>query len=224
KVRVVSIPGASMELCGGTHLNATGQIGIFKIIQEGSVASGVRRIEAVTGAVAYKIIKEEEGVVAELSAMLGVPQEKIIPEIEKRSSRLKELEKQLSNQMVDALKNSLDNVIREAETVKDARLIVKLLPNMDMELLRKNVDLIKEKCDNSLIALASNSQGRALLVIGVGPALAGRMDAGKLIREVSGIIGGSGGGRPDFAQAGGNKPQNIPQALEEIKTRIRNLL
>jgi len=224
KVRVVSIPGASMELCGGTHLSATGQIGIFKIIQEGSVASGVRRIEAVTGVAAYKISKEEEGVVAELSAMLGVPKQNLIPEIEKRSNRLKELEKQLNNQMVDALKSSLDTVIQEAETVKDARLIVKLLPNMDMELLRKNVDLIKEKCDNSLIALASSSQGRALLVIGVGSALAGRLDAVRLIREVSGIIGGSGGGRPDFAQAGGNRPQNIPQALEEIKARVCNLL
>jgi alanyl-tRNA synthetase len=224
KVRVVSIAGTSMELCGGTHLQATGQIGIFKIVQEGSVASGVRRIEAVTGTGAYKIIKEEEAVVAELSSILGVPKEKIVSEIERRSARLKELEKQLNTQMVDALKNSLEDIIREAETVKDARVIVKALSNMDMDLLRKNVDLVKEKCDNSVVALASNTKGRALLVIGVSPSLTGRVDSSKLIREVSGIIGGSGGGRPDFAQAGGNKPQSIPEALTEIKARIKNLL
>ena len=224
KVRVVTVAGISMELCAGTHLQATGQIGIFKIVQEGSVASGVRRIEAVTGNAAYRIIKEEEIVVSELSNLLGVPREKIIPEIEKRSSRLRELEKQLNTHLIDVLKNSLDDIIREAETVKDARLIVKALVNMDMELLRKNVDLIKEKCDNSVVALASSTQGRALLVVGVSQSLTGRIDAVKIIREASGIIGGSGGGRADFAQAGGNKPQNIPEALAEIKIRIRNLL
>jgi alanyl-tRNA synthetase len=224
KVRVVSIPGTSMELCAGTHLQATGQIGIFKIVQEGSVASGVRRIEAVTGTGAYKIIKEEEAVVAELTGLLGVPRDRVISEIEKRTGRLKELEKQLNTQMVDALKNSLDDIIRVAEEVKGARVIIKALSNMDMELLRKNVDLIKEKCDNSVVALASNTKGRGLLVIGVSPSLTGRVDAGRLIRDVSGIIGGSGGGRPDFAQAGGNKPQGIPEALAEIKTRISNLL
>ena len=221
KVRVISVLNTSMELCGGTHLDSTGSIGLFKIIHEGSVASGVRRIEAVTGAFAYKVVKEEEGIIAELAGILNTPKDKILQEVEKRSSRLKELEKELNTQRMDVLKGSSDELISSAEVINGFKVVLKVFDSLDMNLLRKNVDLIKEKAGSAVVALGSSIDGRALLVIGVTPDLCAKgVDASKLIRLISGVIGGSGGGRPDFAQAGGNNPGNLKQALEELKTKL----
>jgi len=218
KVRVLSIGELSKELCGGTHLDSTGQIGLFKILQEGSVASGVRRIEATTGAFAYKKIKEEEAMIDEVSSLLDVPEDKVAQELEKRARRLKELEKALSAKMMDNIKDSLENLIKGAEEIKGMKVITKTFDNMDMDLLRKNVDLIKEKTANAIIVLGSNNQGRALLVLGVTQDLCQKgLDASKLIRQIGTIVGGSGGGRADFAQAGGNKPENFEQAFKELR-------
>jgi len=224
KVRVVSIGEFSKELCGGTHLNATGQIGIFKIIQEGSVASGVRRIEATTGTFAYKMIKEEARVIDDASSLLGVPQDKIMQEIEKRASRIKALEKQINSQKIENVKVAADSLISKAEVLKDIKVITEVIENLDMDLLRRNIDLIKQKTDNAIVALGSENQGRALLVMGITPDLCEKgLDASGLIRQVAEIIGGSGGGRKDFAQAGGNRPENFEKAFQKLKEIIKNL-
>jgi len=224
KVKVVSIADFSRELCGGTHLDSTGQIGIFKIVQEGSVASGIRRIEAVTGVAAYKIIKEQENIIADISSSLNVPVQNIKAELEKRLSRIKELEKQLNLQKSDIIRNSLDTLIQDAQNINATCLISHIFENADMDLLRRTVDLIKQKTGNAVIALGSKDKDRALLVIGITPELVERgLDATKLIVEVSQLIGGSGGGRKDFAQAGGNKPQNFPAAFEKLKEIIRGI-
>jgi len=224
KVRVVSVGDFSQELCGGTHLDSTGQIGIFKIIHEGSVASGIRRIEAVTGKQAYRIIKEEEGIIADVSSMLNVPQERIAEDLEKRLSRLKELERQLHSQRLDAVKTSLDAVIQNAQIINEIKIITHIMENVDMDLLRKSVDSVKSKTSNAVIALGSKSQERALLVVGVTSDLCEKgFDASKLILNAAPIIGGSGGGRKDFAQAGGNKPENLEAAFQELKNIITNL-
>jgi alanyl-tRNA synthetase len=225
QVRVVSIGSLSKELCGGTHLDYTGQIGIFKIIQEGSVASGVRRIEAATGAVAYKIIKDEELVLEDISTFLNTPQDLIMPELRKKIFRLKELEKQLNAERLNLAAGSVDEMIQRAEIIKDTKVIAEVIQGADMDLLRKTIDLIKEKAQNCVIALGSNNQGRAFLVVGVTEDLARKgVDASKLIRQASGLIGGSGGGRKDFAQAGGNKPENLDAAFQELKKGVADLL
>ena len=224
RVRVVSIEDASKELCGGTHLDHTGKIGLFRILQEGSVASGVRRIEAVTGTFAYQKVKEEEEIIREVARLLGVPKEKIAQELEKKSRKIRELEKQLEAQKIRLVQNASSRMNEEAEMIKGIRLVVKKIENVDMDMLRKNVDLIKEKSDNTLVVLGSDHQGRALLVVGVTPDLCAKgLDAGKIIRSISGFIGGSGGGRNDFAQAGGNKPENLTQAFSELKKIIESL-
>lgn len=223
RVRVVSIGDISKELCGGTHLKSTGGIGLFKIIQEGSVASGVRRIEAITGVYAYKKVSLEKELLSEISASLNVSQDKIQQELKKRSIRLKELEKQLSAQKMDSVKSSLEKIINEAENINGIKVIFSLSDNIEMDILRKNTDLIKEKTKESIIVLGSNYQGRALLVMGVTDDLCQKgVDASALIRNVAAIIGGSGGGRKDFAQAGGNSPQNLNKAVDELKNIIRN--
>jgi len=225
QVRVVSISAFSRELCGGTHLDYTGQIGIFKITQEGSVASGIRRIEAVTGVAAYKVIKAEETALEDISAFLNVPQDKIRQELEKRLSRLKELEKELHAQRLNLAVNSVDEMIRNAEIIKEAKVITEIVQSADMDLLRKTIDLIKEKAQNCVIALGSNQEGRALLVMGVTEDLTRKgIDASKLILAAARPIGGSGGGRKDFAQAGGNKPENLKAAFQELKQRVAELL
>jgi len=224
KVRVVSIGEFSQELCGGTHLDSTGQIGIFKIIHEGSVAQGIRRIEAVTGKQAYRIIKEEEGIIADVSSMLNAPQERIAEDLEKRLSRLKELERQMHSQRLDAVKTSLDAVIQNAQIINEIKIITHMMENVDMDLLRKSVDAVKSKTSNAVIALGSKSQERALLVVGVTSDLCEKgFDASKLILNAAPIIGGSGAGRKDFAQAGGNKPENLEAAFQEIRNIITNL-
>lgn len=222
KVKVVAIGDFSRELCGGTHLDSTGQIGIFKIVQEGSVASGIRRIEAVTGTLAYKMIEEQENIITDISSSLNVPVQNIKAELEKRLSRIKELEKQLNLQKSDIIRNSLDTLIQDAQNINAICLISHIFENADMDLLRRTVDLIKQKTGSAVIALGSKDKDKALLVIGITPELVKRgLDATKLIVEVSQLIGGSGGGRNDFAQAGGNKPQNFPAAFEKLKEIIR---
>ncbi|MDD4899466.1 MAG: alanine--tRNA ligase [Candidatus Omnitrophica bacterium] len=204
KVRVVSVGEVSRELCGGTHLAATGNIGLFKILHEGSVASGVRRIEAVTGKYAYQLIKEEK--------------EKQQEELEKAFGHQRELEKQLGSQKLGQAKNSLNDLLEKIENINGLKVIAQVLPDLDMGLLRKSVDLIKEKSDNTIIALGSIQSAKALLVVAVTADLCAKgIDATKIIVEAAKPIGGSGGGRKDFAQAGGTQPENFEQAFAIIK-------
>jgi len=213
KVRVVSVADVSQELCGGTHLTFTGQIGLFKIIQEGSVASGVRRIEAITGTAAYKAIKAEEN--------------KLIQELEKRLTRIKELEKQLHSSKLSSVEATLDGLIKDSEEINGIRLVTHIAPGLDMNTLRRMVDLIKEKVNNSnaIIAVGTgNSVDNALLVFGATQDLCAKgIDVVKLIKEIAPEIGGSGGGRKDFAQAGGNQPQNLEAAIKKLKTLLSQI-
>jgi len=225
KVRVISIGDFSKELCGGTHLDYTGQIGIFKITHESSIASGVRRIEAASGTFAYKLIKEEENILEEICGQLNTSPDKIAQELQKRLSRLKELDKQYALERINMAASSIDSIISSAESINNTKVVTQVMENADMNLLRKSMDLIKEKTKNSIIALGTNAGGRALLVMGVTTDLALKgLDASQLIVEVAKIIGGSGGGRKDFAQAGGTKPENFSAAFAELKKKVAELL
>jgi alanyl-tRNA synthetase len=224
KVRMVVIGDFSKELCAGTHLGSAGQIGLFKIISEGSVSSGIRRIEAVTGESAYRTIKEQENILAEVSSILNVPTENLTQELQKKLAQIKEFEKKLNLQRLDIIKNSLDGIIQGSQNIKDIKIITKVIENIDMDLLRKTVDLIKQRTDNTAIVLGSVLDGRVLLVMGITPDLLTRgLDASILIRDVAKVIGGSGGGRKDFAQAGGNKPENLEKAFQELRNIINKL-
>ncbi len=221
-VRVVSIGDFSRELCGGTHLDSAGQIGLFKIAQESSVASGIRRIEAVTGTYAYKKIKEEEAVIADISEALSVPKDKAWTELQKRLSRVKELEKQLYSHKLDMARSSVEAFIQNAQEINGIKVIIEVVENADVDFLRKTVDLIKEKTDNCVIALGGKAKERALLVMGITPDLVSKgQDASRLILKPAQILGGSGGGRKDFALGGGNRPENFELAFKELKGLIK---
>lgn len=223
KVRIVSIGDFSKEFCGGTHLEATGQIGLFKILRESSIASGVRRIEAVTGKFAFKAVKEEENIVKEVSAILNTSKEKICQELEKKLAKIKEIEKQLNSQKTDSVKTSAQGLLENIQVINNIKFIEKVFDGLDMAALRNAVDILKQKTDNTIIALASKNSGKAMLVIGITPDLSEKgIDARAIIKNISGIFGGSGGGRKDFAQAGGNNPDNFPHMFEELKKIIAN--
>ena len=221
KVRMVTVGEFSRELCGGTHLDQTGQLGLFKIVQESSIASGVRRIEAVTGSFAYKKVKQEENLLQDVSEILNASADRIVQELQKKLKNSRELEKQLSTQKLSSAKDTVESLAQSAEMINNVKLIAATLENLDMDLLRKAVDAIKQKVDNCVIALGSAKEGRAFLVTAVNfKALDTRFDAGALIKEIAPEIGGSGGGRKDFAQAGGTKPENFPKAFAKLKEII----
>jgi alanyl-tRNA synthetase len=224
KVRCVAIADISSELCGGTHLDFSGEVGLFKIVQEGSVASGIRRIEAVTGKLAYQLIKEEEALIKELSSLMGAPRENLIKAISTNLTRLRSLEKQLHAQKLEDTKLSLGSLLDDAESINGIKFISKVFADANIDLLRKTVDEIKKKVDNAIIALGASDNGRALLVMGITEGLCDKgLDASKLIRQVSALIGGSGGGRKDFAQAGGNRPEELTKTFQELKKIIGDL-
>jgi alanyl-tRNA synthetase len=224
-VRVVSVSEVSSELCGGTHLRATGEIGFFKILQEGSVASGVRRIEAVTGRFAFQAVQEQTQIIEQVASLFQVPNERLGQEAQKKISQIKELEKQLNAQKLEAVKSLIDDLIKGADKIRGIFFITHVFENVDMDLLRKTVDMIKQKADNCVIALGSANGGKAFLVTATNFSSTGiNLDAGRLNKEIAPLIGGSGGGRKDFAQAGGTKPENFSQAFAKLKEIITQAL
>jgi len=213
-VRVISIGDISKELCAGTHLNNIGEIGLIKIVSEGSVASGIRRIEGVTSGFAKQFIKDE--------------QLKAIEESKKRDKikELKEQEKKRRLEVNSSLQDVIPNIIDKGININGMNLVSLLEPGLDINALRLLADKVKEKLKQGVIALGSQDidQRKAYLIIAVTQDLLSRgLDAGVLIRQIAPIIGGSGGGRKDFAQAGGSKPENFEQAFQELKNLIRNL-
>jgi alanyl-tRNA synthetase len=216
-VRVVSIESISKELCGGTHLDFTGSIGLFKILHEGSVASGVRRIEAVTGKVAFKAVKEEEDVLLSASEALKTSPDKLALELDKRLKQIKELEKKLNEQRFNNVKNSIGDILKKGTEIKGVKVIAQRIDDADMELLRKTADLIKQKEPRVVLALGSSDSEKVFLITATNVK---DFDSAALIKEIAPEIGGSGGGRKDFAQAGGNKPENLDNAFAKFKQII----
>ncbi|HOW42619.1 MAG TPA: alanine--tRNA ligase [Candidatus Omnitrophota bacterium] len=219
-VRVVTVEGVSQELCGGTHLDSTGSIGLFMIAGESSVASGVRRIEACTGTAAYRLVKEQESVLSAVSQSLKAPADKVPAELEKKLKYIKDLEKQVSAQRVSAVAASVDGWIKEAEEIKGVKVICQLIKDADMDLLRKVSDLLRQKQPAAVFCLGAGKEGSAALVVATGA----HLDASALVKQLAAEIGGSGGGRKDFAQAGGTRPEQLDRAFEMFKQSVGQAL
>jgi alanyl-tRNA synthetase len=219
KVRVITVPGISKELCGGTHLDFAGQIGQFRILQESSVAQGVRRIEAVTGSAAYALAKEEETVISSAAEALGVPANALVTEAQKKASRIRDLEKELSALRMENARSSALKLLDSAQKINKFKLVSGMIPDADPDVLRRAVDSLKKESPlATLFALGSVKGGRAFLVLGATQDLcAGGFKVSGMIGEVAALIGGSGGGRADFAQAGGSRPDKIEEALLKFR-------
>ena len=216
KVRVVSIGNFSKELCGGTHVRATGEIGLIKITAETSIAAGVRRIEAVTGPEAINIFQSREMQLSELAGLLKVPTENLGAKIEKLLSAQKELEKEVSRLTTKLTLSDLDGIINKAQEVDGIKVVVSKVVLDSPKTLREMGDKIRDKLGRGIVVLGGEYQGKATLLAMVTKDLTDTYKAGNIIKEVSALVGGSGGGRPDMAQAGGPNPDKLNEALEAV--------
>ncbi len=216
RVRVVGMGEFSTELCGGTHVSRSGDIGLFKIVSESGVAAGIRRIEAVTGPAALAMIQAQQRQILQAAALLKAPPQELQQKIAQIVDNVKNLEKEL-----DRLKSRLaaaqgDDLISQATAVGDAKVLAAILDGADVKTLRETVDKLKDKLKSCAVVLGSCTDGRVTLIAGVSADLTSKVKAGELANFVASQVGGKGGGRPDMAQAGGTEPAQLPAALQSV--------
>jgi alanyl-tRNA synthetase len=215
EVRVLDI-GSSRELCGGTHVSRTGDIGLFSISAEGGVAAGVRRVEAVTGDNALHYMQEMEAALGGVAGTLKVLPKDVHGRVLAVLDQVRKLERELA-----ALKGKLasaqgDDMVAQAVEVKGARVLAATLDGADIAALRETMDKLKDKLKSAAVVLAAVADGKVTLIAGVTADLTGKVKAGDLVNMVAQQVGGKGGGRPDMAQAGGTQPENLAAALASV--------
>ncbi|MGC2391811.1 MAG: alanine--tRNA ligase, partial [Candidatus Acidiferrum sp.] len=230
-VRVVTIPDErspkgfySKELCGGTHVHRIGDIGVLKIVHEGSVAAGVRRIEAVTGIGALEHYEQQAKVLSQVASQLNVGEEAVLATVEKLATTIKHLEKELESQKRKGALSQLDQLASQVQTIKGVKLIAAEVTGTDREGLRQLVDSLRQKLGSGVVALGMPEDGKVALIAGVTKDLTAKVHAGKLIQALAKQVGGSGGGRPDLAEAGGKDTSALKSALSSIPSLLEPLL
>jgi alanyl-tRNA synthetase len=223
EVRVLDI-GSSRELCGGTHVARTGDIGLFKIVAEGGVAAGVRRIEAVTGEGALHYLQDQERRVQALSALLKVQPDEVGERVEQMLDNVRTLEKELARFKSKLAASQGDDLAAQAVSINGAQVLAATLSGADPTRLRETLDQLKDKLKSAAIVLASVADGKVSLIAGVTADLTGKVKAGELVNMVAQQVGGKGGGRPDMAQAGGTDPSRLPEALASVRPWLESRL
>jgi len=230
-VRVVTIPDPraargfySKELCGGTHVHRIGDIGVLKIVSEESVAAGVRRIEAVTGIGALEQYQKQASLLSELASKMNVGEEGLLAQVEKLSQTAKQLEKELESQKREGALGQADELAARVQMVKGVKLIAAEVQNVGREGLRQLVDTLRQKLGSGVVALGMPEDGKVALIAGVTKDLTAKVHAGKLIQALAKQVGGSGGGRPDLAEAGGKDTAGLKSALASVASLLEPLL
>jgi alanyl-tRNA synthetase len=222
QVRVLRMGGFSTELCGGTHVRAVGDIGLFKIVSEGGIASGVRRIEAVTGATALDWIEADEDRLLRLAGLLKGVREDVDQRVAQLLERNRRLEREIEQIKTRLAASAGQDLAAEAVEIGGIKVLAARLEGADPKGLRNTLDQLKDKLGSAVVVLATEADGKVSLVAGVTKDLTDRLKAGDLIREVAARVGGKGGGRPDMAQAGGTDPAGLPKALELVDGWVRD--
>ena len=222
-VRCIKIGDFSMELCGGTHIKNTSEIGIFKILSEGAVAAGVRRIEAVSSFTAYKAQKEDEDLLNQILSTLKTNRSDVAGRINQLFQTNKDLEAELGKYKSQQSKNLVDDLLGQAFelTEQGPKALIADIKGQSMENLRQMADQFRDKLESAVIVLASESEGKVNILAAATKDLAGKIHAGNIVKEVARVCGGGGGGRPDLAQAGGKDPAKIKEALELAEKIIK---
>jgi alanyl-tRNA synthetase len=230
-VRVVTVPDAdsprgfySKELCGGTHVGRTGEIGVFKILSEGSVASGVRRIEAITGDRALVEYQKAIGTLRSVAGMLNANEDDVLGALEKKLDEIKAIEKQLDASRRKAAGSAATDLVGQAKDVKGIRLIAARVDGVDREGLRQMVDTLRQKLGSGVVVLGTVADEKVALIAGVTKDLNPKVHAGKIVQELAKMVGGSGGGRPDLAEAGGKDTSGLQNALDQVYPLLDRLL
>jgi alanyl-tRNA synthetase len=223
-VRVVSVPGFSMELCGGTHCRATGDIGPFVIVQEGGVAASVRRIEALTGMGALRHLQGQHAALTGVLSRLNVGPAQAGEAIDRLHAEVKRLGREVSQARMKAAAGSAAGVAAEIVAIGDVSVLTRKVDDLDPSALRELADSLKGTLGRGVVVLGAVADDKVQFVISVTSDLAGRVHAGKLVKQLAPIVGGGGGGRPDFAQAGGRQPEKLDDLLAASREAIRQML
>ncbi|MGJ8689634.1 MAG: alanine--tRNA ligase [Gammaproteobacteria bacterium] len=224
EVRVVSMGEFSTELCGGTHVERTGDIGLFKFVGESGIAAGVRRVEAVTGQGALAIVAQQESTLKHLAEVVKTNTESLVEKVQQLMQSNKGLEKELEQLKVKLASAAGSDIASEAIDVAGIKLLVKAVSDFNAKTLRDTVDQLKNKLGTSVVVLASVEEGKVSLVAGVSKDLVAKIKAGDLVNMVATQVGGKGGGRPDMAMAGGTTPETLPQALASVQAWVEEKL
>jgi alanyl-tRNA synthetase len=217
RVRVVQIDGFSKELCGGTHVNRTGDIGVFKITAESSISAGVRRLEAVTGGAAYEQYRDAIGRIQRLSSILHVAEPELVESVEKLTADRRNLEKEIERLKGKLAQSNVGDLVEQARVVKGIKVIAAKVDNLDRAQMRTMADMLRNKLQSGVVVLGSTENGRVALIAAVTKDLAGKtIHAGKLVGALAEAVGGKGGGRPDLAEAGGKNGDAVLAALDSV--------
>jgi alanyl-tRNA synthetase len=215
-VRLVQVGEVSAELCGGTHTKRSGDIGLFKILSEGGVAAGVRRIEALTGEEAWKALKGEEAELRSIGVAVKAKPGEVFERVQRILRQQKELEKSLQTLQAKMAGGQIQDLLGEAKAIKGIQVLSTRVEVKDTKGLREMADRLKDRIRSGVILLGAEGDGKVMLLCAVTPDLTSKYSAQKLIQEIAKLVGGTGGGRPDMAQAGGPKVDGLNSALEKI--------
>jgi alanyl-tRNA synthetase len=224
EVRVLKMGEFSTELCGGTHVHRTGDIGFFKIVAESGVAAGIRRIEAVTGEGALAWVQGLEREIKAATTLVQAQPGELIAKLEKLQAEQKALEKELVRLKGKLAASQGEELVKQAVRVNGIQVLAAQLDGVDNQALRDTVDQLKNKLGSAAVVLGSVIDGKVALVAGVTADLTGRIKAGELVNAVAQQVGGKGGGRPDMAMAGGTQPEHLIQALASVADWVRGKL
>ncbi len=223
-VRMVAVGDFSKELCGGIHVHSTGEIGLFKIVSETSIAAGMRRIEALSGEAALLHVQEEEGILQEILRMMNSPKKELVEQISKLRVSVKNMEKESKSlrQKMANIRHQKDS--QQIQTIRNISVLTQEVDGLSINELRELADSLKQKLGSGIVVLGTSEGKKAFIVIAVTKDLTDRIKANDMIKKVAPLLGGGGGGRPDFAQAGGTKPDQIEAVLKNIGSIIQEFI
>jgi alanyl-tRNA synthetase len=228
EVRTISIGDEerlSYELCGGTHVDETGDIGLFLITYEGSIASGVRRIEAVTGWRAYQLARERMNILDQVNHFLGTAPAETVQKVKNLDESHHAAEKEIEKLRTQLVASAFDDQLEDTEEIEGIPVLKTILPDADMDALREMADKFRQKYDTGVVVLASQQDDKPILIAALTENLVQRgLHAGKLVKRVASVVGGGGGGRPTLAQAGGKDSSKLSEALDQVAAYIRENL
>ncbi len=224
RVRVVEVSGFSKELCGGTHVAATGNIGSFKVVGEGGISAGVRRIEAVTGPGAFARFRSDENLLDLIQSEFKVTRTDIPGLLEKLHGQVHDLQKQVGELKVQSARSSIGDILDTARSIQGTRVLVHRVPEMDRASMRSLADELRHKLGSGIVVLGTPQDGKVALLVMVTEDLSKRVPAGKIIKEIAPLVGGSGGGRAELAEAGGKDSSKLADALERSYSIIESML
>ena len=223
RVRVVEVPGFSTELCGGCHVPRTGEIGAFKIVSDKSLAAGVRRLEAVTSLGSVELLRHDEETLNRLSAAAQSPREGLLERWDEREQRLKALEREVASLKMK-LASGESGGEADTEEIGGVRIVSRIAPGLSIPELRNLSDTLRSRVKSGVVAVGTSNDGKTSVVIAVTPDLVGRVPASRIASRVGQVLGGSGGGKPDLAQAGGKREELLAEGVRAAKEALRDLL